>query len=179
MKLIVWLGNPGREYAGHRHTIGFVVVDKFVGQWWGKWVIKKERWCAIAECVVDGQKVIVMMPILYMNRSGGPVQQVANFYKITPENILVIHDEIDFETARLALKKWGSAAGHNGLKDIIAKLDTKDFWRLRIGVDRPAADSSQSVADYVLQNFSKTDLTAILDKWEMMENMVGDFLIQK
>jgi peptidyl-tRNA hydrolase len=65
------------------------------------------------------------------------------------------------------------------LKDIIAKLDTKDFWRLRIGVDRPAAESSQSVADYVLQNFPKTDLTAILDKWEMIENMVGDFLTQK
>ncbi len=176
MKLIVWLGNPGREYANHRHTIGFVVVDKFVDQRWGKWVIKKERWCAIAECVVNGQKVIVMMPLLYMNRSWGPVQQVANFYKITPENILVIHDEIDFETARLALKKGWSAAGHNGLKDIIAKLDTKDFWRLRIGVDRPAADSSQSVADYVLQNFSKTDLAGILDKREMIENMVGDFL---
>lgn len=179
MKLIVWLGNPGKEYAGHRHTIGFVVVDRLVEQWGGTRTLKKEWGCSLAECVVDAKKIVVCKPLLYMNLSGGPVQHVARFYKIEPENILVIHDEIDFETARLALKKWWSAAGHNGLKDIIAKLDTKDFWRLRIGVDRPAAESSQSVADYVLQNFPKTDLTAILDKWEMIENMVGDFLTQK
>lgn len=176
MKLIVWLWNPGKEYAGHRHTIGFVIVDKLVEQWGGTWTLKKEWGCALAECLVDSKKIIVIKPLLYMNLSGGPVQEVANFYKIMPENILIIHDEIDFITARLALKKWGSAAGHNGLKDIIAKLDTRDFWRLRIGVDRPGPDSKQSVADYVLQNFSKTDLAAILDKWDMIEHMVQDFL---
>lgn len=133
----------------------------------------KKEWSAyIAECVVDGQKILLAKPLLYMNLSGGPVQQLAHFYKISPDNILVIHDEIDFVTARLALKKGGSAAGHNGLKDIIAKLGTQDFWRLRIGVDRPGPDSKQSVADYVLQNFSKADLVSIMDKWEMIENMV-------
>lgn len=179
MKLIVWLWNPGKEYAKHRHTIGFVIVDRLVEQWWWKWTLKKERWCSIAECVVDGKKIVLSKPLLYMNFSGAPLQHVASFYKITPDNILVIHDEIDFVTARLALKKWGSAAGHNGLKDIIAKLDTKDFWRLRIGVDRPGPDSKQSVADYVLQNFTKSELVSILDKWDMIESMVHDFLMQK
>lgn len=176
MKLIVWLGNPWKEYAAHRHTIGFVIVDKLIDQWGGTRTLRKEWGCSLAECLVDGQKIVVIKPLLYMNRSGWPVQHVASFYKIIASNILVIHDEIDFVTARLALKKWWSAAGHNGLRDIIAKLDTVDFWRLRIGVDRPSADTSQTVADYVLQNFSKNDLQVIMDKWDMIESLVQDFL---
>ena len=98
-----------------------------------------------------------------MNRSWWPVQHIVNFYTIESKNILVIHDEIDFPVAKIALKLWGRSWWHNGLKDIIAKIWTQDFWRLRIGVGRPWAESNQSVADYVLENFSKTDLLALVD----------------
>jgi len=176
MKLIVWLGNPWKDYAKHRHTIGFVIVDDLVQQWWWVWSLKKERWVQVAECFVDGQKVIVAKPLLYMNRSWWPVQQIAYFYNIDPKDILVIHDEIDFSVAKIALKLWGRSWWHNGLKDIIAKLGTQDFWRLRIGVGRPAADSQQSVADYVLENFSKVDLAALDDVYGHVMKGVEGFL---
>lgn len=163
MKCIVWLGNPWKDYAKHRHTIGFVIVDDFVSQWWWTWSLKKERWSQIAECFVNGEKVVCVKPLLYMNRSWWPVQQVLNFYKIEPKNLLVIHDEIDFPVAKIALKLGGRSWWHNGLKDIIAKIGTQDFWRLRIGVWRPWSESKQSVADYVLENFSKSDIDALYD----------------
>lgn len=163
MKLIVWLGNPWKDYAKHRHTIGFVIVDNLVQQWWWSWSLKKEWAADVAECLVDGEKVVFAKPLLYMNRSWWPVQQIAHYYKIESQDILVIHDEIDFPVAKIALKLWGRSWWHNGLKDIIAKLATQDFWRLRIGVGRPWTDSKQSVADYVLENFSKHDLDALAD----------------
>jgi len=163
MKLIVWLGNPWKDYAKHRHTIGFVIVDDLVKQWGWSWSLKKEWACEVAECFVDGEKIILAKPLLYMNRSWWPVQHIVNFYTIESKNILVIHDEIDFPVAKIALKLWGRSWWHNGLKDIIAKIWTQDFWRLRIGVGRPWAESNQSVADYVLENFSKTDLLALVD----------------
>lgn len=176
MKLIVWLGNPWKDYAKHRHTIGFVVVDDLVHQWWWSWSLQKEWSAAVAECMVDGQKIILAKPLLYMNRSWWPVQQIAQFYKMDTKDILVIHDEIDFPTAKIALKLWGRSWWHNGLKDIIAKLGTQDFWRLRIGVGRPGPDSQQSVADYVLENFSKADLVALDDVYGQIMSGVEKFL---
>jgi PTH1 family peptidyl-tRNA hydrolase len=176
MKLIVWLGNPWKDYAKHRHTIGFVIVDRLVNDWWWSWSVKNDWWVAVAECLVDGQKIILAKPLLYMNRSWWPVQHLAHFYKIEPKDILVIHDEIDFPVAKITLKLWGRSWWHNGLKDIIAKLWTQDFWRLRIGVGRPGVDSQQSVADYVLENFRQSDLDALIDVDSHIVNWVQSFL---
>ena len=176
MKLIVWLGNPWKDYAKHRHTIGFVIVDDLVDQWWWTWSLKKERWAEVAECFVDGEKIIVAKPLLYMNRSWWPVQQIAHFYKIAAQDILIIHDEIDFPVAKIALKLWGRSWGHNGLKDIMAKLGTQDFWRLRIGIGRPDRDGYQSVSDYVLENFPKAELDALDDVYGHVMKGVEDFL---
>lgn len=176
MKLIVWLWNPSKDYAKHRHTIGFVIVDDLVQQWWGSWSLKKEWGAEVAECFVDRQKVILAKPLLYMNRSWWPIQQIAHFYKIESKGILVVHDEIDFPVAKIALKLWGRSWWHNGLKDIIAKLGTQDFWRLRIGVGRPAPDSHQSVADYVLENFRQIDLDALDDVYGQVMAGVENFL---
>jgi PTH1 family peptidyl-tRNA hydrolase len=177
MKLIVWLGNPGKDYAKHRHTIGFVIVDNLVQKRWGVWSLKKEWGAEIAECFVDGQKVIFSKPLLYMNRSWWPTQQIIQFYKIEPKDVLIVHDEIDFPVAKIALKLWGSSWWHNGLKDIIAKFGTQDFWRLRIGVGRPAIDSHQSVADYVLENVSYSDLNAIDDVYGQIITGIKHFLV--
>lgn len=176
MKLIVWLGNPWKDYAKHRHTIGFVVVDRLVSDWGWSWSLKKEWSAEVAECLVDGEKVILAKPLLYMNRSWWPVQHIANFYKIESKDILVIHDEIDFPVAKITLKLSGRSWWHNGLKDIIAKLWTQDFWRLRIGVWRPEPDSQQSVADYVLENFSKENLDNLADVDSHIVNGVKNFL---
>lgn len=176
MKLIVWLGNPWKDYAKHRHTIGFVIVDDLVREWWGTWSLKAEWSSEVAECFVNGEKIILAKPLLYMNRSWWPVQQILHFYKIAPKDLLVIHDEIDFPVAKIALKLWGRSWWHNGLKDIIAKIGTQDFWRLRIGVGRPWSESRQSVADYVLENFTKSDMDALSDVYGHITSGVEKFL---
>ena len=180
MKLIVWLGNPGKEYEKTRHNAGFMIVDDFVKN--GKWKVENGKWKGESqEVVIDGQKVIFLKPMEFMNRSWWAVSMVANFYKIQPKNILVIHDDIDLPVGKIQLKLWWSSAGHNGLKDIIEKLWTKDpakdgagFWRLRIGVNRP--DNQDYVAEYVLTSFKKQEKNLIDDKMNQIEDTITTFL---
>lgn len=120
------------------------------------------------------QDVVYLKPMEFMNRSGWAVNKVASFYKIDPKDILVIHDDIDLPVGKIQLKLWGSSAGHNGLKDIIEKLGTKDFWRLRIGVDRPV--DQNMVADYVLHPFKKEEKNLIDDKMNEIEELIQKFL---
>lgn len=134
------------------------------GKWKGEW----------QETVIDGQKIVFLKPMEFMNRSWGAVWALANFYKIEPKDILVIHDDIDLPVWKIQLKLWGSSAGHNGLKDIIAKLATNEFWRLRIGVDRPA--NQQDVADYVLSTFKKEEKNLIDDKAGEIEEYIKKFV---
>ncbi len=181
MKLIVGLWNPWAEYAKTRHNIWFMIVDDFVE--YGK----MEGWKSgkmggeILETVIDGQKVIFLKPMEFMNRSWWAVAAVANFYKIAPKDILVIHDEIDLPVGKIQMKLWWSSAGHNWLKSIIEKLWTKDpakdgagFYRLRIGVDRPA-DKAQ-VVDYVLGTFSQAEKLALQDKFGEIFDSIHVFL---
>lgn len=173
MKLIVGLGNPWKEYEKTRHNIGFMIVDDFLkngkrktenGKWKGEW----------QETLVDDQKVIFLKPMEFMNRSWWAVGIIANFYKIEPKNILVIHDDIDLPIGKIQLKLWWSSAGHNWLKDIIATLGTKDFWRIRIWIDRPA--NQDNVADYVLYPFKKEEKNLIDDKMNHIEEYIHNFL---
>lgn len=174
MKLIVWLGNPWSEYVKTRHSIGFTIVDDFVKNW------NMEEWKHgkmggdILETVINDQKIVFLKPMEFMNRSWGAVSMVANFYKIQAKDILVIHDDIDLPVGKIQLKLWWSSAGHNWLKNIIEKLWTKDFRRLRIGVDRPV--HQDQVADYVLHPFKKEEKDIIDDKIDEIEKSIQKFL---
>jgi len=181
MKLIVGLWNPWKEYEKTRHSIGFFLIDQFV-----PWSFKYDEKYK-AELYKD-QKVIFLKPMEFMNRSWWAVSAVANFYKIEPNDILVIHDDIDLPVGKIQLKLWWSSAGHNWLKSIIEKIWTKDpaksakdgsrdgagFRRLRIGVDRPA--NQDDVADYVLSTFKKEEKALIEDKMSEIEGYIVEFL---
>ncbi len=175
MKLIVGLWNPGQKYEKTKHNIGFVVLDTFVNQnnlWEFSYDNKVKG--EILKTDIEWEKVTFLKPMEFMNLSWGAIAQIANFYKIPAENVLVIHDDIDLPTAKIQLKLWGSAAWHNGLKDIIAKLSTKEFYRLRIGVDRPTLQ--QDVSDYVLSSFKTTDREKIEDQQPSIEENIREFL---
>ena len=175
MKLIVWLGNPGQEYEKTRHNIWFVVLEEFLkNEKLGVCeFVNKRRWESLT-VQMWSEKVIFLKPMEFMNRSGWAVSAVAKFYKIEAKDILVIHDDIDLPVGKIQLKLWGSSAGHNGLKDIIAKIGTNDFRRLRIGVDRPV--NQDDVADYVLSNFKKEEKKLIEDKMSDIEDNISEFL---
>ena len=155
--LIVGLGNPGREYQNTLHNIGFKVLDAlpFAPVWKSKF--KGE----FAQHSHKGTPIILLKPQTYMNLSGESVVRCMHFFKIPPSQIIVIHDEVDLPFGRLQLRPGGGLAGHNGLKSIAGQLGTKDFKRLRMGVDRPAHGA---VSDYVLSRFSG-EQNAILDKF--------------
>ena len=176
MKLIVGLGNPGDKYIKTRHNIWFIVIDQFVnsnqiGQFSYD---NKYGWEA---CVwsIDGDKVLFLKPMEYMNRSGQAVQKIMNFYKIEAKDLLVLHDEIDLVTGIIKYKVWWWLAGHNWLKDIAEKLWTKEFSRIRIWVDRPS-HPSQDIADYVLWNFKSDEIEKIEDKYLDIEKHILDFI---
>jgi peptidyl-tRNA hydrolase, PTH1 family len=155
IKLIVGLGNPGQQYEKTRHNAGFLFLDSLASERSGVWSNKPAFQGLMAECTIAHGKVLLLKPQAFMNRSGQSVGKVARYYKIAPEEILVVHDELDFDAGVVRLKKDGGHAGHNGLRDIIAHLGAKDFYRLRIGIGRPPA--RVVVADYVLSAPSEND----------------------
>jgi PTH1 family peptidyl-tRNA hydrolase len=149
--LVAGLGNPGREYARNRHNVGWLVVDELArrhdGAWRGKFNGK------LAEIRIDGHKVALLKPETYMNDSGRSVQAAMKFFKLEPDAVLVVHDEIDLPPARLQARLGGGTAGHNGLRSIASHLGTPDFLRLRVGVGRPDRGDRRKPADYVLSDF--------------------------
>ena len=151
--LIVGLGNPGNEYAHTRHNIGFDVVNAFITKHEG--VFKTDRLAYTAEVKWKGKKFVCICPTTYMNLSGRAVKALSSFYKIDPESILVVHDELDLPVGEIRLKYDGGAGGHNGLIDIINHLNTKQFYRLRIGIGHPG--NSKEASDYVLKPPKKSE----------------------
>ncbi|MGR8951739.1 MAG: aminoacyl-tRNA hydrolase [Gammaproteobacteria bacterium] len=148
IKLIVGLGNPGRQYEKTRHNAGFLFVESLAEQLGVAFAPASRFYGEVAECRVASEKLVLLKPATFMNRSGQAVSAVLKYYKILPDQLLVVHDELDFNPGVVKLKKDGGHAGHNGLRDIIAHLGTKDFYRLRLGIGRPPA--GKVVADYVL-----------------------------
>jgi len=153
--LVVGLGNPGREYARHRHNVGWMVVDALARRHGASWKGKFSG--QLAEIRIDGHRVALLKPETYMNESGRSVAAAARFYKLEPDAILVIHDEGDFDLGRLQARKGGGLAGHNGLRSIAQHLATPEFLRLRIGVGRPGRGDRRPLADYVLSPFTPED----------------------
>jgi PTH1 family peptidyl-tRNA hydrolase len=157
IRLVVGLGNPGKEYERTRHNAGFWVVERFAAS--GGIALRKE---AKYQALVGRQEATgawLLMPQSYMNASGRAVQMLSGFFKIKPEEILVVHDELDFPPGTAKIKQGGGIAGHNGLKDISQRLASHDYWRLRIGVGKPPPGSEG--ADYVLQKPPAEERAAI------------------
>ncbi|PIT22012.1 aminoacyl-tRNA hydrolase [Snodgrassella alvi] len=148
IRLIVGLGNPGKEYEHTRHNIGFDFVDELASLW--KIGLKEEKkfFGQVARVNLDEGEIWLLKPSTYMNKSGTAVQALTKFYKISPEEILIIHDELDIPCGQIRFKKGGSNGGHNGLKDIQAWLGTPDFYRLRLGIGHPG--DRNLVVHYVL-----------------------------
>lgn len=165
IRLIVGLGNPGPEYEQTRHNAGFWLVDNLANTLPGCRLQRESRYNAmLAKTAIAGQEVWLLEPLTFMNRSGQSVGALARFFKIKPDEVLVVHDELDIAPGVAKLKKGGSSGGHNGLKDITAALGTQDYWRLRIGIGHPRnLQSQQAVADFVLHRPRK-DEQALIDE---------------
>ena len=148
MKLIVGLGNPGAEYERTRHNVGFRVVDKLAAKHGWKWNERRSR-AVLASGTIGTEKVVLAKPLTFMNLSGQTVGELVRWYKVPPEDLLIVHDELDLPVGKIRLRARGSAAGHNGLKDIIAHLHTDQFPRLRIGIGHPRNSRIQG-KDHVL-----------------------------
>jgi PTH1 family peptidyl-tRNA hydrolase len=171
IKLIVGLGNPGRQYEKTRHNAGFLFLDRLVSGMNCAWVSESRFDGLLSEIAVAGSKVVLLKPSTFMNRSGQAVGKVVRYYKLLPEEILVIHDELDFDAGVVKLKKDGGHAGHNGLRDIITHLGSKDFYRLRIGIGRPPP--GKAVADFVLSVPSKNEWNSMLLAFELAGSYVS------
>jgi PTH1 family peptidyl-tRNA hydrolase len=165
IRLIVGLGNPGREYESTRHNAGFWWVERVASAHGATLNIDKKFHGLAARTQISGHELWLLEPQTFMNRSGQAVGALASFYKILPEEILVVHDELDILPGEARLKKGGGHGGHNGLRDIVAHLGTPEFWRLRLGIGHPG-DKSQ-VTDFVLHPAGRAEqelIDAALDK---------------
>lgn len=178
MKLLVGLGNPGKNYENTRHNIWFHFLDlrtqheqlgnfKFQAKFQAETLLTQRK----------DQKLLLCKPQTYMNLSWNAIAPLMRFYEIQPQELLVLHDEIDFFTGRIALKYGGSPAGHNGLKSTIERLGTRDFWRLRIGIDRPQ-DQSQ-VSNRVLGKFKTEEKQLLESKSDEIFGLIEEFLLGK
>ena len=151
--LLIGLGNPGKKYAGNRHNIGFMAIER-MAQDYRFSSFSRKFGGAIAEGKIGDHKIFAFMPLGYMNTSGGPAQEAANFYKIPPEHMIVIHDELDLPLGKLRVKKGGGHGGHNGLRSLDECVG-KDYWRIRFGIAHPG--DKDMVSDYVLSDFAKSE----------------------
>jgi len=163
MYLIVGLGNPGAKYDKTRHNIGFEVIDRLSSQ--KNIDVNQAKFKGLmGQGVIEGEKVILLKPETFMNLSGESVVLAANFYKIKPENIIVVHDDIDLDVGRLRLRAKGSAGGHNGLKSIIASISSENFIRVKVGVG--AKMPGQDLANHVLSRFGASEIPKIEESIE-------------
>ena len=168
--LVVGLGNPGPTYAGHRHNVGFLVVEELGRRWNGRFAPPRGIRAELAEVRLgppgtDAPRVGLMKSRSYMNDTGGPVSGLLKYYKIEPDRMVVVHDELDIDPGQLRVKFGGGDNGHNGLKSIRRSLGTGDFYRVRVGVGRPPG--RQDPADFLLSNFSAREregLTVEVDR---------------
>jgi PTH1 family peptidyl-tRNA hydrolase len=175
IKLIVGLGNPGRQYEKTRHNAGFLFLDALAQELGCIWSNDSRFQGWFAEANVASNKVMLLKPDTFMNRSGQSVGKIARYYKLLPEEILVVHDELDFNPGIVKLKKDGGHAGHNGLRDIIAHLGAKNFYRLRLGIGRPA--TGKVVADFVLSSPAKAELALLEAAFELGRGFIGQMVV--
>jgi PTH1 family peptidyl-tRNA hydrolase len=162
--LVVGLGNPGPSYAGHRHNVGYLVTSELADRMGSSFRSHKSGRAEVVEGRlgtpgVDGPRVVLARPRSFMNESGGVVKQLASFYKVPPERIVAVHDELDLPFDTMRVKLGGGDNGHNGLRSLRGALGTGDFYRVRIGIGRPPG--RQDVADFVLSNYTAAERKAV------------------
>jgi peptidyl-tRNA hydrolase, PTH1 family len=153
MKVVIGLGNPGNEYEATRHNAGFLFLDTLKASWkFPEFVPEKKFVSLVSAGIRDDEKTLLVKPVTFMNRSGEAVVALFNFFKLTPADITVVHDDLDLALGTWKVAESSGAAGHNGVSDIIERLGTKEFRRIRIGIGRPEDD--RDPADYVLSRFT-------------------------
>ena len=153
--LVAGLGNPGRQYAQHRHNVGWMVVEEVGRRHGASW--RGKFFGRLAELRLDGRRIALLKPETFMNESGRSVAPALRFFKLEPQRLIVVHDEGDFDLGRLQVRLGGGLAGHNGLRSIAAYLKTPEFLRLRVGVGRPGRGDPRDLADFVLSDFEPED----------------------
>ncbi len=174
MYIVVGLGNPGSEYNMTRHNIGFSAIDYIADQ--NKVDVKKLKYKALFTDVnINGEKVLLIKPQTYMNLSGESVREFCAFYKIPPEKVIVICDDVSLLPGKIRIRRKGSAGGHNGLKSIIYQLNSEDFIRIRIGVGSPE-NPNYDLADYVLGRFTKDEIPVLEDSIIRTSNAVVEII---
>ena len=172
--LVAGLGNPGREYEQTRHNVGWLVADELARRHGGSFRSKFSG--QLSELRVGELKVALLKPETFMNDSGRSLAAAARFFKVDPEDMLIVHDDVDLEEGRLQARQGGGLAGHNGLRSIAQALGSQDFLRLRIGVGRPGRGDRRSVADFVLTPFeAETDVDELISRSaNAVETMAAD-----
>jgi PTH1 family peptidyl-tRNA hydrolase len=178
MWLVAGLGNPGREYEHHRHNVGFMVADLIAGRTGSRFGRHRRAVADAAEARlgvgIDSASLVLVKPLTFMNLSGGPVASLAAFYKVPPERIIAIHDELDLPYGTVRTKLGGGENGHNGLRSISQSLSTRDYLRVRVGIGRPPG--RQDPADYVLSDFTavqRKELDFVVDRAaDMVESLI-------
>ncbi len=172
MKLIVGLGNPGKDYEMTRHNVGFMAVDTFSIK--ENIRLKKVKFKSVVyEGLILGEKCVLMKPTTYMNRSGESVREAVDYYNLDLKDLLVIYDDIDIDLGSIRIRKFGSGGTHNGMKDIILKLGSDKFNRLRIGIGN---DPNIDLKNYVLQRFQKTELDTLKEVLIKSSDAIGSFI---
>ena len=170
MFLVVGLGNPGSEYAATRHNVGFIVVDELARRFGVS--VDHEKWQAYsAQLDLWGSKVCLLKPNTFMNLSGKSAARYVDFYKVRPEQILVVHDDLDMAPGRVKLVAGGGTGGHNGIRSLVECLGTKDFMRLKLGIGRPGKDGlfpGMPVEKYVLASFTPDEKVLL---WQRMDSI--------
>lgn len=175
MKLIVWLGNPGREYENTRHNVGFLMIDMLRDiLWFSDWSDSRFSW-VVSEGVIYGEKILLLKPTTYMNLSWESVSKAVSFYKLDPTtDILVLVDDLDMEFSKVRYRREGSAGGQNGIKSIIEQLGTPQFSRIKVGIGR---DARFAVSDWVLSRLKTDELTTLnTDTFPIVRTKVEDWI---
>ncbi|MCT6916505.1 MAG: aminoacyl-tRNA hydrolase [Bacillus wiedmannii] len=173
MKLIVGLGNPGREYELTRHNIGFMAIDELAKRW--NISLNEQKFKGVFGAgFVNGEKVILLKPLTYMNLSGESIRPLMDYYKIDVEDFVVMYDDLDIPVGKLRLRMKGSAGGHNGVKSTISHLGTQEFQRIRMGIDRPK--NGMKVVDYVLGRFTSEEIPDVSHSIEKAADACEEWL---
>jgi peptidyl-tRNA hydrolase, PTH1 family len=161
--LVAGLGNPGREYERTRHNLGWLVLEELARRHGGSWRSKFSG--SLAEVRLGAARLALLKPETYMNDSGRSVGAASRFFKVAPEQLLVVHDDVDLEPGRLQARQGGGLAGHNGLRSLAQQLGSQEFLRLRVGVGRPGRGDPRPIADYVLSRFApEEDADALVSR---------------
>ena len=172
--IVIGLGNIGKQYEKTRHNIGFLAID-YIAERWGTKIDRLKFNATVGEASVGEKRVLLMKPTTFMNNSGIAAKEAADFYKIPPERVIILHDEISFDPGIIRIRRKGSAGGHNGLKSLIAHLGSDEFPRIKIGVGKKP-NPEYDLVDFVLGKFPESDLALIENRFSDIESAVKDII---